>query len=51
MLVEDYAAPLAVIVLTDDMHDGPRNLTVNEPPSESLSPARGLPALSAWIAR
>ena len=36
MLVEDNATPLAFIVLTDDMHDGGRNLTMNEPPPESL---------------
>jgi len=36
MFIEDDAAPLALIVLADDMHEGGRNLTMNEPPPESL---------------
>ena len=36
MFVEDDAASFALIVLTNDMHDGGRNVTMNEPPPESL---------------
>ena len=36
MFIENNAAPLARIVLTDHMHDAGRNVTMNEPPPESL---------------
>ena len=36
MFIEDNATSLALIVLTDDMHDGGGNVTMNEPPPESL---------------